>query len=93
MAGPLTPAARARDADLARCPGCGSGDLFTIEIARRQGMAWRGVYCAGEYDRDRRRFLRRSCGYAGAAVEGVPVATESRPPRLSVEGGQGLRAS
>ena len=93
MAGPLTPAARARDADLARCPGCGSGDLFTIEIARPQGMAWRGVYCAGEYDRDRRRFLRRSCGYAGAAVEGEPVATESRPPMLSVAGGQDLRAS
>jgi hypothetical protein len=93
MAGPLTPAARARDADLARCPGCGSGDLFTIEIARPQGTAWRGVYCAGEYDRDRRRFLRRSCGYAGAAVEGEPEATESRPPTLSVEGGQDLRAS
>jgi len=93
MAGPLTPAARARDADLARCPGCGSGDLFTIEIARRQGMAWRGVYCAGEYDRDRRRFLRRSCGYAGAAVEEKPLAGDSRPPTRSVAGGQDLRAS
>jgi len=25
----------------------------------------RADYCAGSYDRDRRRFLRRSCGYAG----------------------------
>lgn len=74
MAGPMPPAARAQDADPARCPGCGFGDLFTIEIARREGSLWRGVYCAGEYDRDRRRFLRRSCGYAGAAVESAPGA-------------------
>ena len=73
MAGPLPPVARDRDADLARCPECGSGDLFTIEIARRQGTVWLGVYCAGEYDQDRRRFLRRSCGYAGAAVHGPQV--------------------
>ncbi len=69
MTGSLPPAARVSAADPSRCPGCGSGDLFTIEVARRDGRAWRGVYCAGEYDRDRRRFLRRSCGYAGAAVE------------------------
>jgi len=68
----LPPAARARDGDGARCPECGSGDLFTIEVARRDGGAWRGVYCAGEYDRDRRRFLRRSCGYAGASLEVGP---------------------
>ena len=86
MAGPLPPAARARDADLARCPGCGSGDLFTIEIARRQGNIWRGAYCAGEYDRDRRRFLRRSCGYAGAAVEGTPAAFEVQDRIRSVSG-------
>ena len=72
MAGPQ-PAARGRDADRSRCPECGSGDLFTIEIGRLRGSVWRGVYCAGEYDRDRRRFLRRSCGYAGASVE-IPIA-------------------
>ena len=66
-------AARARDADRSRCPECGSGDLFTIEIGRLGGGVWRGVYCAGEYDHDRRRFLRRSCGYAGASVE-IPTA-------------------
>jgi hypothetical protein len=71
MAGP-PPAAPARDAAPSRCPGCGSGDLFTIEVARRDGGAWRGVYCAGEYDHDRRRFLRRGCGYAGASVE-IPL--------------------
>ena len=92
MAGSLTPAARAQDADLARCPGCGSGDLFTIEIARPQGIAWRGVYCAGEYDRDRRRFLRRSCGYAGAAVAGEPGAGEVRDRTVAVAGQQALRA-
>jgi hypothetical protein len=65
----LPAAARARDGDAARCPECGSGDLFTIHVARRDGRAWRGVYCAGTYDRDRRRFMRRSCGYAGESVE------------------------
>jgi hypothetical protein len=73
MAAP-PPYARAEAADPSRCPGCSSGDLFTIEVARREGGVWRGVYCAGEYDRDRRRFLRRSCGYAGAVAEvGVTV--------------------
>jgi uncharacterized protein (DUF983 family) len=60
-----------------RCPECGSGDLFTIEVRHRDGGARRGVYCAGEYDRDRRRFLRRSCGYADAPVEDtVAIAGE-----------------
>ena len=53
----------------ARCPECGSGDLFAIEVARREGGVWRGTYCAGEYDRERRRFVRRSCGYAGSGLE------------------------
>ena len=84
MPGP-PPAARARDGDAARCPGCGSGDLFTCHVARRDGGVWRGVYCAGEYDRNRRRFMRRSCGYAGASVE-----TASGP---AVEGDAALRAA
>jgi hypothetical protein len=46
------------------CPACGQGDLFDLRITRRDGE-WRGVYCAGAYDHERRRFLRRSCGYAG----------------------------
>ena len=86
MAGPLPPAARARDASLARCPECGSGDLFTIEITRRDGGVWRGVYCAGEYDRDRRRFLRRSCGYAGAVVEVTVAPAVAKDLALSPAG-------
>lgn len=76
MARPLPPAVRMRDAVPSRCPECGSGDLFTIEVARRDGGVWRGAYCAGEYDRDRRRFLRRSCGYAGATVEVTVAPTD-----------------
>jgi hypothetical protein len=52
-----------------RCPECGSGDLFTLAIRQRDGAAWCFVYCAGAYDRDRRRFLRRSCGYASRSVQ------------------------
>jgi hypothetical protein len=48
-----------------RCPRCGSGDLFVVRMARPGGDAATGAYCAGVYDRDRRRFVRRSCGYAG----------------------------
>jgi hypothetical protein len=81
MAGSLPPAARA-EADAPRCPECGTGDLFTIEVARRDGGAWRGVYCAGAYDRDRRRFLRRSCGYAGAVVEVTNAARTGEVPLL-----------
>ena len=86
MAGPLPPAARARASEPVRCPECGSGDLFTIEIARREGHAWRGVYCAGEYDRDRRRFLRRSCGYAGAVVEVMTVPAAALDPARRLAG-------
>ena len=75
MARPLPPSARMRAALPSRCPECGSGDLFTIEVRHRDGGVWRGAYCAGEYDRDRRRFLRRSCGYAGATVEVTVVPT------------------
>jgi hypothetical protein len=84
MAGPQPRAARGRSDDLNRCPECGSGDLFTIEVARRNGAVWRGVYCAGEYDRDRRRFLRRSCGYAGAVADVTTVASESGDRPLPV---------
>ncbi len=49
------------------CPGCGTGDLFLIEVTRGAGDVRRVAYCAGVYDRVRRRFLRRSCGYSGPA--------------------------
>jgi len=48
-----------------RCPACGEGDLFVLKIARRTGPDRDAVYCAGSYDHDRRRYLRRGCGYAG----------------------------
>ena len=73
MPGPLPRAAREGTVAEVRCPECGSGDLYTIEITRRDRGAWRGVYCAGTYDRDRRRFLRRGCGYAGA-VSAIPAS-------------------
>jgi hypothetical protein len=74
-------AAQDRDPPGVRCPRCGSGDLFVLEVARRGGQMSRAAYCAGFYDRNRRRFLRRSCGYAGGSpddgVEQVrPVSLE-----------------
>ena len=52
-----------------RCPRCGDGDLFAIEVTGRAGGVRRGSYCAGRYDRDRRRFVRRSCGYSALRLE------------------------
>lgn len=72
----LPPAPPAGEAGVPRCPECGSGDLFLIEIARQDGDVWRGAYCAGEYNRERRRVVRRSCGYAGEsrrADEALPA--------------------
>lgn len=54
------------ETDLPRCPKCGSGELFSIDVTRRSGGVKRATYCAGLYDRDRRRFVRRSCGYSDA---------------------------
>ncbi|HKN47804.1 MAG TPA: hypothetical protein VJ144_07520 [Candidatus Polarisedimenticolia bacterium] len=67
----LPPQARGDEGqqDGPRCPRCGSGDLFSIEVARPAGGARRATYCAGLYDRDRRRFVRRSCGYSGDGSE------------------------
>jgi hypothetical protein len=84
MAGALFPAARGQDAVRARCPVCGFGDLCSIRIARPLGEVWRGVYCAGEYDHDRRRILRRSCGYAGAEHDGALDAAGMAPADVSV---------
>ncbi|HKB07655.1 MAG TPA: hypothetical protein VKF61_05190 [Candidatus Polarisedimenticolia bacterium] len=67
------PPARSGAILASRCPECGSGDLFGIEIRQRDGAAWRGVYCAGTYDRDRRRFLQRGCGYAGESIQVAAV--------------------
>jgi hypothetical protein len=65
------------------CPCCGTGDLFLIAVTRGAGEVLRVGYCAGVYDRDRRRFLRRSCGYSGPESEiSGPVRSDGsvRPP-------------
>lgn len=87
------PAPRAATADREHdprersCPRCGDGDLFTLDVGRGDGRRGRGAYCAGLYDRDRRRFLRRSCGYTdylredagGAGAGAVRAAANSSP--------------
>jgi len=73
----LPPAAPERGAEAPRCPECGSGDLFLIEVTRRDGEVWRGAYCAGEYNRERRRFVRRSCGYAGESRRQNPLPPDA----------------
>ncbi len=55
----------------ARCPACGDGDLFALRIAGRAGGMMEAVYCAGAYDHDRRRYLRRGCGYAANVPAGI----------------------
>ena len=67
---------RARVAETPRCPECGSGELFFIDVVRRDGRVWRGAYCAGLYDHERRRFLARSCGYAGARAIEPPAPAD-----------------
>ena len=74
----LCAGARPGDPAAPRCPECGSGELFLIDVARRDGAVWRGAYCAGLYDRERRRFLSRSCGFAGPrAIDPAAPAEET----------------
>jgi hypothetical protein len=51
------------------CPRCGS-DLFILAVNRGARGIVQATYCAGLYDRDRRRFVRRSCGYSVAPDAG-----------------------
>lgn len=60
--------------DARRCPNCGSGDLFEIRLRRGPGRERRAAYCAGLYDRDRRRIVSRSCGYSEGEAGAVPPA-------------------
>jgi hypothetical protein len=48
-----------------RCPRCGAGDLFVTRVLRGASPPVDVEFCVGIYDRSRRRFVRRSCGYAG----------------------------
>ena len=72
------------------CPRCGRGDLVAIDVARRGGGRGRGLYCAGLYDRDRRRFLRPSCGYSDylCAAEGAAPGEALRAAANSSPGFQ-----
>jgi hypothetical protein len=51
-----------------RCPRCGDGELVDAFVKRPAGMALWAVYCAGVFDRTRRRLARRSCGYVGGTA-------------------------
>ena len=50
---------------LPRCPRCGIGDLLRAQLLRGPGRETTFDYCAGRYDRARRRFARPGCGYTG----------------------------
>ena len=50
------------------------GDLFEIRLRRSQGRERRAAYCAGLYDRQRRRIVSRRCGYLEGEGEGAIVA-------------------
>lgn len=49
----------------ARCPRCGTGDLLVTRVLRGAMPPVDLEFCVGVFDRGRRRFVRRSCGYAG----------------------------
>jgi hypothetical protein len=48
-----------------RCPRCGVGDLLRARLQRGPGRESTFDYCAGRYDRARRRFAPPGCGYSG----------------------------
>lgn len=37
-------------------------------VSRPAGMALWAVYCAGVFDRSKKRLVRRSCGYVGGTA-------------------------
>ena len=63
-----------RRQDGRRCPNCGSGDLFEIRLRRATGGERQAAYCAGLYDRRRRRLVSRSCGYSEGDAAATPSA-------------------
>jgi len=54
-----------------RCPRCGEGELLTLAVGRRGAATGRAAFCAGLYDRERRRIVLRSCGYSDGAKSGA----------------------
>jgi hypothetical protein len=79
--GGVLPAEALPETRLSRCPRCGDGDLVDALVSRPAGMALWAVYCAGVFDRTRRRFLRRSCGYVGGTADdqGLRAGANSSP--------------
>lgn len=61
--------AREADPDDPRCPRCGSGDLLVTRVLRGPAVPVEVSYCVGSFDRGRRRFVRRSCGYTSRFPE------------------------
>ena len=77
-----------------RCPWCGTGDLFGIALRWGHEEVRQAAYCAGVYDRERRRFLRRGCGYwqgsaATRTVGAGPLRSEPQQ-RADATGGAQL---
>jgi hypothetical protein len=60
--------------DEARCPRCGSGDLLVTRVLRGLAVPVVVSYCVGIFDRGRRRFVRRSCGYSTSGSGASPGA-------------------
>jgi hypothetical protein len=61
-----------------RCPRCGQGELIDALVGLGPGPGLWAFYCAGVYDRERRRLVQRSCGYLGAGGA-VPGTLQGRP--------------
>lgn len=59
------------------CPRCGDGELVDALVSRPEGMALWAVYCAGVFDRSRRRLARRSCGYLGGTAADLRAGANS----------------
>ncbi|HET8946672.1 MAG TPA: hypothetical protein VFQ07_06795 [Candidatus Polarisedimenticolia bacterium] len=77
--GEVSPIEPALEARRPCCPRCGDGELVDALVVRPVGMALWAVYCAGIFDRARRRLARRSCGYVGGTPEGLRAGANSSP--------------
>jgi hypothetical protein len=65
----------------ARCPRCGQGELVDALVGLGPGPGLWAFYCAGVYDRERRRLVQRSCGYLGSG--GATAGALQRRPAAS----------